>query len=350
MPLLASAAVTQAPERPAAVRSALGRERALGFLLIVVSACSFGSGPFFARPVYNAGLDWVTLMAWRFVVGAALTWAWIVLQQRTFKLDLGLSPRRLLVLASLGALYVGNSATYFAGLETVAASLAALLVYIYPVLVAVLSIRWARRLEGRRAWFALALATLGVALSVGGIDPAALSSPLGITLILASAAIYAVWIILSARLGGDRGEREHAADRPNAETETTDAAPAVAVMLSATAAIYVPLAVVMGAPVLPSEIPSEAWVGLIGIGVVTTAVAVQTFYAGARRLGAAEAALVSTVEPIFTITIALLVFGERLTPVQVVGGVLVIAAVVLVQLPAVARVARSRSAPAEVAG
>jgi drug/metabolite transporter (DMT)-like permease len=311
---------------------ARGRERALGLALIVLSACSFGTGPFFARPVYAAGLDWVTLMGWRFAVAALLSWAWLLVRPPARRAMRGLSRRRLVVLAGLGAVYVGNSATYFAGLETVPTALAALLVYIYPVLVAVLSIRWARRLEGRRAWFALAVATAGVSLSVGGIDPSTPASPLGILLILASAAIYAVWILLSARLGGERGEREHAADRPDAAVEATDAAPAVAVMLTATAAIYIALATAIDAPLAPNRIPASAWVGLIGIGVVTTAVAVQTFYAGARRLGAAQAALASTVEPVFTITIATLVFGELLTGLQLLGGILVITAVVLVQL------------------
>jgi drug/metabolite transporter (DMT)-like permease len=326
------------------------RDRLVGLALIVISACSFGSGPFFARPVYDAGLDWLTLMAWRFAVGAGLTWGWLLLRPSARAALGALSRRRIAILVALGALYVGNSGTYFAGLETVPASLAALLVYIYPVLVAVLSIRWARRLEGRRAWFALALASLGVALSLGGVDPS-VNAPLeGILLILASPIIYAIWIVLAARLGGERGEREHAAGGAEGDLETTDAAPAVAVMLTATAAIYLLLAVVVRAPLLPGSIPSTAWVGLIGIGVVTTAIAVQTFYAGARRLGAAQAALVSTVEPIYTITIATLLFGERLTAIQVLGGALVIVAVLLVQLvpPARERTVATRASAAEV--
>ena len=74
----------------------------------------------------------------------------------------------------LGVLYTGNSGTYYAGLETVPVSLAALIVYIYPAVVAVLSLRYGRRLEGRRAWFALGLALVGVALALGGIPDDAL--------------------------------------------------------------------------------------------------------------------------------------------------------------------------------
>jgi drug/metabolite transporter (DMT)-like permease len=306
--------------------------RWIGLLLVVVSACSFGSGALFAKPVYAAGIDWLGLMAWRFALAAGLSWAWLLLRDPGLEGLRELSGRRVAVLLGLGVLYVGNSGTYFAGLETVPASLAALIVYIYPVLVAVLSIRWARRLQGRRAWAALGLASLGVAFAVGGIDATAGTPLLGLLLVLASPIIYAVWIILSARLGGERGEREHAADPPGSGSETTGAGPATAIMLSATAVIYVLAGALTDQPLSISRVPSAAWPGLIGVGVVSTAVAVQTFYAGVRRIGAARAALLSTVEPIYTITLATLLLGERLTAIQLLGGLLVIAAVVLVQL------------------
>ena len=44
--------------------------------------------------------------------------------------------------------------------------------------------------------------------------------------------------------------------------------------------------------------PGDAWLPLIGVGIVSTAIALQAFYAGARRIGAAQASLVSTVGPI----------------------------------------------------
>jgi drug/metabolite transporter (DMT)-like permease len=102
-------------------------------------------------------------------------------------------------------------------------------------------------------------------------------------------------------------------------------------MLTATWLVWLTVATVAGRPVLPADVPAAAWLPLIGVGVVSTAVAVQAFYAGARRIGAAQAALVSTVEPVYTITLATLLFLERLTVVQVVGGVLVIGAVLIAQ-------------------
>ena len=212
------------------------------------------------------------------------------------------------------------------------ASLAAVIVYIYPALVAVLALRWGRRLPGRRPWIALAVATLGVLLAVGGVPEDAMPPISGIALAIASPIIYAVWIILSARLAGERPQVEDARPPEAMEAaEETDPAPAATLMMTTTWAIYFALATATGRPTMPWEVPAGAWVGLIGIGVISTAIAIQTFYAGTRRVGAAQAALISTVEPIYTITLAVLLFGETLTELQLLGGALVILGVIVAQ-------------------
>ena len=102
-------------------------------------------------------------------------------------------------------------------------------------------------------------------------------------------------------------------------------------MITATAVAWWIGALATNRPVAPALIPEAAWLPLLGVGVISTALALQTFYAGARRIGAAQASLVSTVEPIYTITLAALLLGETLTPVQLLGGVLVIMGVVIAQ-------------------
>jgi len=317
-------------------RFSIDRERALGVLLVVISACGFGSGALFAKPIYGAGVDWMTLLAWRFLFAAVLSWGWLLLWPGYRRSLRSLSRRRIAILVLLGLFYLGNTGTYFAALETVSASLAALIVYLYPALVAVMSIRFARRLQGRRAWGALGLATLGVALAVGGIDPQQAPPFMGLALTIATPVIYAVWIILAARLSGERGETSDSSAMPPHDSEVvqpegTEPAPAAAVMITATAIGWWIAALATGRPVAPSQIPTEAWLPLLGVGVVSTALAIQTFYAGAKRIGAAQASLVSTVEPVYTIALASLLFAEQLTPVQLVGGVLVIIGVVIAQ-------------------
>jgi drug/metabolite transporter (DMT)-like permease len=113
----------------------------------------------------------------------------------------------------------------------------------------------------------------------------------------------------------------------------TDAAAATALMMTATAAVYWLSDLALGLPVMPDRIPAGAWPGLVGVGVVATFIAIQSFYAGVRRIGAAQAALVSTFEPVWTITLAALLFGQTLAPIQLVGGALIIIGVIIAQAP-----------------
>jgi drug/metabolite transporter (DMT)-like permease len=304
----------------------MDRRRATGVALILASAAGFGSGSLFAQPVYHAGVGWLVLSAWRFLFGASLTWGWLLISAERRR-GLRALDRRLLVAAiALGILYVGNSGAYFAGLETVSPSLAALIVYLYPSLVAVLSLRFGQRLRGLRAWLALLVTLAGIALAVGGIDPTAAPPLGGLLLIIASPLIYSVWIVLSARLSGERQDAVG-----DAAPDGASATAATALMMSSTALVYWLVALCGGQRVLPTEIPADAWLGLLGVGILSTFIAIQTFYAGAQRIGAAQAALISTVEPIWTITLAGLLYGISLTPIQLAGGVLIIAGVLVAQ-------------------
>lgn len=300
--------------------------RATGIALVVVSAIAFGSGGLFAKPVYATGVDWLTLMAWRFAIGGGMAWVVLAFRPGSRRALRALPRRTLLGAIGLGVLYVGNTATYYAGLETMPLGLSALIVYLYPPIVAVLALRLGLPLQGRRAWSALGIAVLGVVLAVGGINPDATPPLSGILLILAAPIIYAVWIILAARLSGERS------DRVGSDADDGANASAIgAVMLTSTAAVYWIVALGIGHPVQPATIPQDAWPGIIGVAIVAGFIPVQAFYAGAQRIGAAQASLVSTIEPLWTIVAAGVIYGERLEPVQLLGGALILFGVLLSQ-------------------
>ena len=311
----------------------MDRHRALGVGLVLVAGASFASGSIFATLAYEAGLDWLTVMWWRFLIGASAAWLWVLISPAR-RAALRRMPRRQLVVAlGLGAVYTGNAGTYYAGIETVPAALAGVLVYIYPVFVALLSLRFATRLPGRRPWIALGLAILGVVLALGGLDLTAAGQTVpvdGLLLILASAAIYSVWIVLSARLSGERRDRL-GQDAPSADGAAGDAAVTTALMMVATATVFGVLAVALGRSLAPAAVPADAWPFLAGIGLVGSFLAIQSLYAGARRVGAAQAALISTTEPLFIVVLAYLVLDQTLAPIQLLGAALILVGVVIAQ-------------------
>jgi drug/metabolite transporter (DMT)-like permease len=308
----------------------MDRRTVAGIALIVVSAAGYATGSVLAAPIYATGLDWLTLVEWRFLIGATLGWTWVLVSGERRAAVVRMPRPALLVALALGALFTGNAGTYYAGLETVPAALAGVLVYTYPVIVAVLSLRFATRLPGRRPWIALGLAVAGSALALGGIDVATAPPIEGLLLVWASALIYSVWIILSARLSGERRDRL-GSDAPQATQPVGDAAVTTAVMMSATALVYAVAGVVVGRPLDPGRVPSEAWPLLAGVGFVASFLAIQTFYAGARRIGAAKAALISTVEPPIIVVLSFIFLGQTLTPIQLVGAALILIGVIVAQ-------------------
>jgi drug/metabolite transporter (DMT)-like permease len=309
----------------------------VGIGLVVASAALFGSGAFFARVAYDAGMTALPLLTWRFVFAALVAWA-LLLVTRSGRGSLrSVDRRRAIILLALGVLYVGNAGSFTAALATVPVPLVSIIAFLYPALVAVLSIRYARRLEGRRAWIALGVSTLGIALAVGGI-PAGSDIPIaGLVLAFMCPIVYAIWIVLAARLGGERPSPDHdegglPITPMDAEgvPDGPDVIPSSAIMTTATALAAALLASLAGDSVAPSDVPDGAWLALIGFGAFS-ALAFRWFLAGTRRIGAARAAILSTVEPVYTIALASILLGETLSPIQLLGGALVIAGVILAE-------------------
>ena len=147
------------------------------------------------------------------------------------------------------------------------------------------------------------VATFGTAITIGPVQGGQGS---GVLLGLAAALVYAVYILVSSRVRG--------------------VGP-----LTTAAWVLTSSAVVMGvlALVTRPQLPSTAtsWLALVGVALVGTVVAVTTFFAALALLGPSDTAVVSTVEPVVSIAVAALVLGERLRPLQLAGGVVVLLAV-----------------------
>jgi drug/metabolite transporter (DMT)-like permease len=313
--------------------------QALGIILVLVSAAGFGSGALFVQPLYDEGMEPLAVLFWRFTTAALFGWGFLLASSRRRLSLRSLPRRRVLILLLLGTLYVGNSYAFIASLQVVSISLASIIAYLYPAIVAVMATRLVRRLEGRRAWLALGISIVGIALTVGGIPAGELPPLWGLALAFANPVIYATWIILQARLAGERPVHERGNDAglaippgdAEAISEAPDPSPAAALMTTATAFVYALLLLGTGGSISPADVPASVWPALLGLGLVATAIAIQAFYAGVKRVGGARASLISTVEPVYTVVLAVILFGESLTPMQIVGGALVIGAVILAE-------------------
>ena len=284
----------------------VSNRNAAGVALVIGSAICFGTLGVFGKLAYRLGITTPQLLSYRFALAAVLLWlAAMVIQQP-------IPPRRsLLGLAIMGgAGYVGQSGSYFNALHFIPASTNALLLYTFPVVVTLLAALLFREALSWVKLAACALAFLGTLLVVEAQLHAA--APIGIVLGLGSAAFYSGYILYGSRL--------------------LPGLPPV----SATAMIMTSAAVVWGLFAAATGQLGVAWtaqrVALIGsFALLGTTIPVLTFILGLRLVGPSRAAILSTFEPASTVLLAVVILGELASPLQYLGGALIIASVLLLE-------------------
>jgi drug/metabolite transporter (DMT)-like permease len=275
-------------------------QRLTGILLIAISAASFGTLAIFGRLLYADGLDTFTLLFLRFSF-AAVTMTFILLLHKE-PLPRG---KILLQLIGMGALgYAGQSFSYLSAIKYASAGLVALLLYLYPMFVFILSVIVLREKVTWLKVAALLLALIGTALTV---DPAG-GQLTGILLAILSAVIYSIYIIVGTNV------MKHVSPIQSS-----------LVIFASAGALYGGLTAVNGAH-LPAT--GSGWLGIVGIVLVATVIPVTTFLAGLERIGPTNASMLSTLEPVVTVLLAGLIFNERLGPITILGGILILVAVI----------------------
>jgi drug/metabolite transporter (DMT)-like permease len=284
--------------------------RSSGTLMCLGSGAAFGAMAVFGKLAYDDGATVGTLLAIRFLLAAALFWALVAFGGAAQELR-ALGGRDVVVGLALGACgYAIQAGCYFAALERIDASLLSLLVYTFPAMVAVAAFVLGRERIDRRRVVALVVASGGLALVVAGAGAGALD-PLGAALGLGAAVVYTTYILVSEGVVG----------RVTPRVLSALVCTGAAVSLTAGSALLGELR--------PGELTAAGWGWLACLALVSTVAAVSLFFAGLQRVGPTTASIISTAEPVVTVLLAFLVFGELLGPVQLVGGALVLGAVLM---------------------
>jgi drug/metabolite transporter (DMT)-like permease len=289
----------------------------LGVALCLGSGIAFAVQPVLGQLALDAGAAIPALLAWRYAIAAVVLF--VIARKRLKELPLRVAGAAF----ALGVvLYAADSALFYAALGRTSAPLAMLLHYAYLLLVVGATAALGRERLGVRRVAALSTVLVGVALVGGG---AGVPDPLGIALALASASVYATYVLLSDRM-----------------LRGIDPVAFAAPLVAGAATAFL----VFGAA--RDELGSVgSGIGLASIAVgaiVGTVFAVTAFLAGIRFVGPGTASLLVTIEAPTGVALAALALGERLAPAQLVGAALVLGAIVLLQV----RVRLPRRPTAEV--
>jgi drug/metabolite transporter (DMT)-like permease len=280
-----------------------------GTLLVIASAAGFGTLAIFIKYAYAAGANTTTILAFRFLLAAIVFWGFI--KARGLKIDIG--KDMILRVCALGGIGYGTMSSLFAGsVKELPASLAAMLLYTYPAQVSMISFLLGDEAFTWRKGAALGICFAGLSLVLD--TSFAQVNLLGLAFALLAAFVYSIYIVMGNRL-----------------LRQVDSLVTTTLVCSSAAAVFFMYGIITGD--LMFRLPLEGWFAISGMAVFGTVIAIISFFAGMSSVGAANASIISTVEPVVTVILSALLLGESTSGFQTVGGGFILAGVLILQLP-----------------
>src|SRR3954451_10511812 len=276
--------------------------------LVLASGVSFPFAPVTAKLAYQDDVRVATLLTLRFILAATMFWIVVAILRRPLPSRRGVA--RGLVCGLV--FYAVQALLLFSSVKRIDPGLAILLFYVFPALLVLPAVWLGRDRFSWRRVAAIPVALTGVALVLVGPGVGAVDA-LGAALALGGAVAYVAFVLAGDYLAVG-----------------TD--PLVLAALMGTGAI--PTFVLYGLVTdgLSLSFQTTGWIWIVAVAVVSL-VAFTAFFAGLERVGPSLTGLLSTSEPVTTTVASAIIFGTALVGVQILGGALVIAAVVWVNLP-----------------
>lgn len=295
------------------------RSAAAATALVALAACCFGSITILVTLALRAGAPLLSVLAWRYLLGAAML---IVFAGGIGALRAAHGRyARLMILGGGGQATIAFMTLY--ALRFIPVATLVFLFYTYPAWIALFAVLRGAERVGPIKVGAIALSLGGIALMVGAPSTGTLH-PAGVTLALAAALLYALYVPLLGRLGGDAPSRVVASWVAIGGT--------IAFVLVGLGAAVMP-----GAPReelgLTFALAPAAWAAIATLAFVSTALAFVAFLSGLAVLGPVRTAIVSTIEPFWASLLAAIVLHQPLGVPTLAGGAAIASAVLMLQLP-----------------
>ena len=277
-------------------------------LLVLLSACAYGTISIVASATATTGVTLIALMAWRYALAAPVLAIVSGGPRKLLAVPLG---RALALLLAGGGGQTLVTWLSLSSLEWISAASLGFLFYTYPAWVAVLAaVVGIERLTLPRVG-ALALALAGVTLMIGTPWSAALPFP-GVARALGAALVYAAYVPLLHKMRGP-----------------LDAAVASTYVIVGAAIAFVTAASVQG--VLFTGMTPVNWALALLLALFSTVFAFIAFLSGLQVLGPVRTAILSTLEPFWTTLLGALLLSQALGPATLAGGALIVAAILILQ-------------------
>lgn len=284
----------------------LSKNALIGYPAGIITGVAYGLNPLFGMPLIHGGASIDSILFFRYIFAVALLGLFLLVTKQSFKV----SAKQAGVLLTLGTLYTMSSIFLFESYNYIASGLATTLIFLYPVLVAIIMV-FLRVVPSWPVWLSIAATFGGVIIMTQG-QAGASANHIGVVLSLASALVYALFIVIINR---------STVIRSISNSLLTFYALLTGGVIFLCKIFFADTGITTGIE------GATAWSYLIGLALLPTIVSTATLAVATRNIGATKASVLGVFEPITAIMVGTLIFGEPLTANIIIGIVISIVAV-----------------------
>lgn len=288
------------------MKLSLSKDNLIGYIAGITTGVTYGLNPLFGMPLMNNGASVDSILFFRYGFSVILLGLFILITRQTFKV----SPKQLAILVVLGVLYTMSSICLFEAYKYIASGLATTLIFLYPVIVALIMI-FLKVYPSWQVWTAIIATFIGVITLTKG-DAAETIHPTGVILSLGSALAYSIFIVIV-----------------NRSRIISDISNSLLTFYALTigSIIFLTNTLIDGSEITYGINTTCDWLNLIGLAILPTIISTATLALSTRKIGATKASVLGVFEPITAILVGTLAFGEQLTANIIVGIIVCIAAI-----------------------
>ena len=279
-----------------------------GYLLAAIAAATYGTNPAFAVPLYAEGMNPNTVLLFRYMLGLPILACMLLLRGHSLRI----SGRELMPVGILGVLMGISSLTLFEAYNYMNSGIASTLLFVYPVMVAVLMTFLFH--ERFRATTALCLIVMGAGLILLLRAPAGVEiSGMGVSLVMLSSLTYAIYLVMTN------------------VSRTVQAIPTLKLLfwqLTFGSMVFL-FMFALGTPFTP--VPGgSGWINLVALAVLPTVVSLGCTTVAIHCIGSTPTAIFGALEPVTADILSILTLNQTITPRELWGGLLIVAATTMV--------------------
>ena len=273
----------------------------------IAAVVFYGTNPLGAMNLYADGISTNSTLFYRFGIAVIILGVMMAVQRKSF----ALTRRELATLAILGVFMSTSSTTLYFSFNFMDVGIASTLLFVYPVMVAVIMATFFHEKVTAATVIAILLSLAGIALLNQTGDGTSLSL-WGVTLVMLSSLTYAIYIVVVNK----------------SSLRMSSVKLTFYVLLFGLFTIY-GYTLAMGETVQLLVTPKQ-WLYATQLALMPTVLSLVLMVIAVHDIGSTPTAIMGAIEPITAVAIGVLVFGENFTPRLAIGIVLILTAVLLI--------------------